>query len=761
VVPQAGEPPRPYIIEGIVTVVFADGVDLSAYNDGFGKASFALASVDRIMDQFQVDGARALFPWEKEAPPPGSSMPDYTRYYEMSFSADVSVAEVVAALSQNPHVAVAEPVWALPMTATPNDPLFNSQWHMTTLNMNVRAAWDSETGSDSIIIAIIDSGVKYTHGDLKGNIWVNPGEDLDGDGVVYDIDDLNGVDDDGNGIVDDLIGYDFFTGISGCHSSEDCYTPDPDPDDFNGHGTHCAGIAAAMTNNSAQISGMAGGWYSGHRSYRGARIMCLRVGASDSYGNGYVNTNNCGTAIQYAARNGAHIINCSWGSQYTSSMGAGMALVDSAGVTICHAAGNEGIIDPDYLDFDPGGMNVLSVAAVENNDTKWSASNYGYEIDVCAYGTNILSTVPSGTARYWGTSMAAPMVCGLAALVRSAMPSLTKEQVDSVIINTCHDVDDVNPSYEGMLGAGRIDAQAALGGLASARFTSTETDGEVPLTVQFTDQSPYLPTAWDWNFGNGDASTEQSPLYTYTEPGVYDVSLIVDDSVTLGPGEEHLTNYIWARADTIRIESATIDRGGTAMLGVYLANTTSISEIQFTIDTDNDDGITCDSFSVAGLRTEYFDYVQYNVISNGIHGILMKADPPNSTSNWLPADTGAILNLYFSALGSATPGAVVEIDTVNYGNKTPNFETRYGNYVPLVVPGLISVVACSRGDIVCDQEINITDLIFLVTYMFQGGSPPDPFYTADIDGNGVGPDIVDLIYLVTYMFQNGPLPPAL
>ncbi len=759
VVSQGDEPARPYVIEGLVTVVFADGVDLSSYNDGFGKASFALASLDRIMDDLQVNEARQLFPWEKNGPTLGSSMPDYTRFYEMSYSADVSVEDVIQALSKNPHVAKVEPVWALPMSATPNDPLFNSQWHMTTLNMNVRAAWDHETGSDSIIIAIIDSGVKYSHSDLKGNIWVNPGEDVDGDRVVYDPDDLNGVDNDGNGVIDDLIGYDFFTGINDCHGSEDCSTPDPNPDDFNGHGTHCSGIAAAMTNNSTTITGMAGGWYNGHRSYRGARIMCLRVGATGTDGNGYVNSNNCGTAIQYAARNGAHIINCSWGSQYTSTMGAGLALVDSAGVTICHAAGNDGTIDPDYLDLDPGGVQVLSVASVENNDTKSGFSNYGYDIDVCAYGGNILSTVPGGTANYWGTSMSSPMVCGLAALVRSAMPSLSKSQVDSVVINTCHAVDDVNPAYDGQLGAGRIDAEAALAGLASARFTSDQTDGNVPLTVQFTDQSPYFPTAWDWGFGNGDVSSLQSPLYTFTEPGVYDVSLIVDDSVTLGPGEEHLTDYIWAQADTVRIESVEIDRGGVATMGVYLANTTPISEIQFTVDVSNTYGITYDSFSVAGLRTEYFDDVQQNVTYSGIRGILMVADPPNSTSNWLPADTGVILNLYFTCPSSATPGAIVTIDTANFGNKAPNFTTRLGDYVPVVIPGQLSVLACGRGDLTCDQEIDIADLIYLVNYMFQNGPWPDPFYTADVDGDGIGPNIADLIYLVSFMFQDGPPPP--
>lgn len=758
--------PEPYIIDGLVTVVFADHADLGNYNDGFKRANFALPTVDAVMEQFDVSSARKLFPWEKQRPDKSSGMPDYTRYWELKFPETYEVSEVIEALEQNPNVALAEPVWALPLAATPNDPSFNSQWHWNNAGLNMEGGWDYETGSDSIKVAIIDSGVNHNHADLRRHLWINAGEDLDGDMEPFDTDDLNGVDDDGNGVIDDLNGYDFFTGISNPHPDEDPGTPDPDYNDFTGHGTGCAGIVSAITNNSNYVAGMAGGWTEAERYYRGVSIMALRVGATAADGNGYVNTNNCGTAIQYAARNGAHVINCSWGSSYTSTMSAGMLLVDSAGVTITHAAGNDNANDSDYLDNDPAGVEVLSVASVTGSDTKSSFSNYGFWVDVSAYGDNILmpwsSQYNPTTTSSWGTSFASPMVAGLAALIRSAMPSLTKEQVDSIIINTADDINDVNPSYFGMLGSGRIDAATALSSLANARFVADVYEGPAPLTVQFTDQSPYSPTAWTWSFGTGDSAYIQNPQYTYNDPGIYDVSLIVDDTVSLGLGEEHLKNLIWVTADTIAIDSVIIERGGTAEVAVRLTNTSLLRELQFAYTFDNDDGVDLDSFSVVGTRTDYFYDVSLNGLSGQNQSIRFRPDDPaGGGSNYLPPDTGAILKLFFSAEVFATPGAVVEIDTTHIGSKTTDLTSIWGELVPVIVPGKVVVNACGRGDVDCSGAIDVQDLVLLVGFMFQGGPPPDPWYTGDVNGDGAGPSIDDLVYLVSYMFGGGPPPPPL
>ncbi|HOP06242.1 MAG TPA: S8 family serine peptidase [candidate division Zixibacteria bacterium] len=768
VVVEGADQPEPHIMPGLVTVVLEDDVNVASLSTSFGLASFAVPTLDDVMAKYQVSQARSIFPWEKERPDKNSNKVDFTRYYELKFPENIDLNEVIDALMQNPHIRQAEPVWAMPLAKDPNDPSWTSQYHIVSTNMNLRGAWDIETGSDSIIFAIVDSGVGYLHPDLTDNIWVNPGEDVDGDHVVYDTDDLNGIDDDGNGVVDDLIGYDFFTGFTGItvHPLEDGGTPDPDPIDFNGHGTHCAGIAAAATNNGVNVSSMAGGWFGGHRSFRGIRIMCLRVGASASDGSGYVNSNNCGSAIQYAARNGAKIVSCSWGSSSTTTMNAAMTLVDSADVTICHAAGNDNCNCPDYLDYDPSGIEVLSVASVGSGDVKSSFSNYGVWVDVSAFGESILSTYTYGAshtntvATQGGTSMACPMVAGLAGLIRSTMPSLTKSQVDSLIESTADDIYGVNPSYDQLLGSGRIDAYNALADLGNAKFSADYTEGQAPLTVNFTDLSPNSPTSWEWTFSDGGSSYDQNPVHTFNDPGIYDVSLVVDDASLLGPGEEHLKNYVWVTADTAHMDSIVAAKGEHIMLPLNLTNTVQIKEIQLNFDMTNSMGITFDSFSVVGTRTEYFNYVQKNVeLSNQYYGILFRTDATGAGSNYLQPGSGPIANLYFYVSPSASAG-VLEIDTLKLGSKVPRMTTIWGDYYPVNIAGKIVVPSCLRGDMNCDGAIAIDDLVFMVAYMFSGGPAPDPFYVIDVNGSGGLPNIEDLVYLVDYMFNGGPQPPA-
>ena len=757
--------PKPFVIPGQVTVVFEDDVDLGGFARGFGKVNFGIPSLDRVLDDFEVTDARNLFPWHKEKPPAGSGRTDMTRFYEIHFPETIDVNDVIEALMQNPSVRLAEPVWAIPVDASPDDPMWPNQWAMEPPepDPDFYHAWDIETGSDSIKFACIDSGVNFKHPDLKKHIWVNPGEDLDGDMVVFDGDDINGVDDDGNGVVDDLIGYDFLTGIGGVWPGEDGGTPDSCPSDFDGHGTHVAGIAAAMTNSGVGVTGIAGGWHGGNRSFRGAQIMCIRVGARGSDGLGYVNSNNCGTGISYAANNGAHVINCSWGTQSTATMVAGMQDVAANGVTIVHAAGNDNADDPDYVDFDPF-TTVLSVAGLgPYSDVKMSMSNYGFWIDVSAPGAQILSTSSEygnpGYVYYWGTSMAAPMVSGLALLIRSAMPSLSKEQVDSLIVLTADTIDHLqDPLYQYKLGSGRINAYKALVDLPNAKFTADITEGNVPLMVQFTDLSPNSPTAWQWSFGTGDDSTVQNPTYTYTEPGVYSVSLLIDDGNPLGLGEEHLKNYIWARADTCRLDSVTRQLAqAQIVMPVYLVNTAQISEIQFAFKFTNSNNVFLDSISTVGLRTENFYDIDSSVWDNSNQRYVIKMKPCHEdSSQYMLPDTGAILALYFDVGCTAIPGEIV-IDTATISFKKPNMSTIWGDYWPLFIPGKLVIPDCDRGDVNCDGELNIVDLTSLVEYLFNYVLSVD-LRGGDVDGNG-GIYVSDITFLVEYMFMNGTPPP--
>jgi subtilisin family serine protease len=764
--------PKPYVIPGRVTIQLEDNVDVQGFTKGFGKVSLGVPSLDQLLDNFGIFNARKLFPWHKVKPSYNPPDLDPSRLFDISFPDTIDVEAVIAALLQNPNIRRAEPVWALPLLASPNDPMWSNQWAMEPPgpDPDYYDAWDIETGSDSIKFGCIDSGVNYKHEDLKGHIWVNPGEDLDGDGVVYDVDDLNNVDDDGNGVIDDLIGYDFLTGLGSCAPGEDCDTRDPDPWDFHGHGTHVAGIAAAMNNNAIGVTGVAGGWHGGHRSFRGVQIMCIRVGGRAADGLGYVNSSDCGTAISYASLNGAQVINASWGSSYNSAMNQGMIDAKNHGVTVVHAAGNDNCDCPDYLDGDPQGHKVLSVAALGPfSDTKASYSNYGAWIDVSAPGSHILSTVSeggvAGYAYYDGTSMAAPMVSGLALLIRSAMPSLTKQQVDSLIINTADNIDAANPGYVGMLGSGRINAHSALVDLPSAKFAADVTEGNVPLLVNFTDMSPNSPSSWLWRFGTGDSSTQQDPQYTYADKGVYSVSLLIDDGNPLGLGEEHLKHYIWARADTCVLDSVEAELGSKVVMPVYLANTALINQIQFAFSFPNTNGVSWDSFSTAGLRTDYFYSVAYNAFdpANKRFSILMRSSHPDS-SHYLSRDTGAILNLYFNVSSGGSLG-VVTVDTATVNAKAPKITAIWGDYWPVFTPGKIVIVpagCCNgdgiRGDVNGSGTISIPDVTYLVAYLKGIGDPPECEEEGDVNGSG-SINVTDVTHLVAYLKGIGP-PPA-
>ncbi len=758
------EQPQPFIIEGMVTVQFAEGVDFGAYNDGFAQASFGIPSLDRLLADYQVKSARKLYNHPSEKGALQGVLAELDRYFELHFDKSIPVEEVIEALSQNPNFKVVEPNWALPLLASPLDSEYGDQWHHEQGNdrdIDSETAWDKDAGKSFVVLGMIDSGVNYGHRDLAANIWVNPGEDLDGDMAVYDPDDLNGIDNDGNGKVDDLVGWDFFSGGFGVWPGEDGGTPDSDPNDFNGHGTHCAGIAAAVTNNSTDVAGVAGGW-GGPRHLRGARIMCLRAGATGTDGNGYLNANNCGEAIIYAVENGVDVISCSWGSQYNSYMAQGMQLCADSGVNVMHAAGNDNNENSDWLDSDPY-TTVLSVAATQQTDNKASFSNYGFWVDISAPGVDILSTVSNeyspGLASYQGTSMSCPMVAGGALLVRSAMPSLTKAQVDSILLNTTDDIYAVNPSYLGKLGTGRLNVGNALAALPHAEFEADVKTGNVPLEVNFTDLTAGSPSAWEWDFGDGGSSFDQNTIHTYTAPGLYQVSLSADVGHALGDGLEIKPHYIWAHADTIRIDTMDANPGETALVPVYLNNTQQVKSIQFAFKLTGISGAqpVPPYATVSGTRADYFESVQLNAYDGffGRYSILLESSAEGE-SQYLTADTGVVMYLHIS-IPSGAEGELA-IDTVTASGKNPEISTIWGDYFPCFEPGILNVGGCAHGDVTCDGTINVSDLTGLVAFLFSSGDPVDA-NGGDVNGDGTI-NVNDVTYLVAYLFSGGPPPPS-
>jgi len=363
------------------------------------------------------------------------------KIYRLKISSPFDPLYVSAKLAKLSEIEWAEPLYLREIVHTPNDPKLTIQHGLT--NVQAEAAWDISKGNSNIIIAIVDTGVDWNHEDLAANIWLND-------------DPINGVDDDQNGFVDDIRGWDF-GGLDG--------TADNDPvEDTPSHGTHVAGISAATTNNSTGVAGL---------GYN-LTIMPVKTSRHDLGDNiiayGY-------EGITYAADNGADIINCSWGGfGYSNAEQEVINYAVSKGSVVVCAAGNDGKND---VIFPAAYDGVLSVGNTNRNDELSTSSNYGRDLDVCAPGSSIYSTWQSSAQPYIylsGTSMASPLAAGLAGLVIDQFPNYTPLQIIEQIRINADNIDNLNPGKENLLGSGRINAYKAVSNrnVKSVRILSHE-----------------------------------------------------------------------------------------------------------------------------------------------------------------------------------------------------------------------------------------------------------------------------------------------
>jgi PKD repeat protein len=516
-----------------------------------GKAG--VRAIDQLNSRYNAVSMTKQFPYTTPRTYNGRVV-DLSGWYKIKFARGVAdVERVVNEYAALPGVLKAEPIGIHTVYGTPNDPSFVNQYHLNQANdhdVDAPEAWDIETGNTSIIVAMLDTGVRYYHKDLggstaaagnfssiQGNMWRNTDEIIG-----------NGIDDDGNGYIDDIVGYDFVSapiaGSNSCWPGEDCTTKDNDPRDFNGHGTHCAGNIAAINNNGYATAAVSGGWGNGaqQQTADGVRVMACRIGSSEKYLGffnievGYVRMDYCAEAFNYAANNGAHIASCSWGSSNSGGIADAIDNFLAAGGLIFKAAGNDDTGDsPDYMS---GRTDIIAVASTEQNDLKSDFSNYGAYVDVSAPGTDILSLYhnhddPNNDyiATVSGTSMATPIAASVAALIWSQNPSWSAAQVRTQLQDSADDIDGLNPAYAGKLGSGRVNAFNAVNTGTPcdvvAAFTANTTSGCAPLNVSFTDQSTGPITSWSWNFGDGNTSTAQNPSHSYNAAGSYTVSLTV------------------------------------------------------------------------------------------------------------------------------------------------------------------------------------------------------------------------------------------
>lgn len=494
---------------------------------------------------------------------------ELTGVYKLQFDQTTDIPAICACLNRDPAVIYAEPNMIARPQAVPNDPYYTSSgaWGQAYADMwgvhaiNVEDAWDTTQG-EGVVVAILDTGVDYGHEDWfndandngvldageQYNIWINPGEDLNSNGVI-DPGEYDGIDNDSNGYVDDLMGYDIIYG-------------DGEPTDLHGHGSHCAGIVSAVADNSIGLAGVA----------PQSKVMIVKAlddqgfGPADEIAEGFI----------YAADNGANIISNSWLSDFSQTMADAIDYAQDKGCVITAAAGNSAQSAVPILPA--GHPGVITAAGIDFNMRPATFTNYGSVVDVCAPAVNILSIRAEGTdfwndgnhfvphldpdARYFrhiGTSAACPMTSGVVALLMSASDSsLSSTILRRTLTRSANEI----VSTEHYIGTGLLDAVNALAtvdtitGIA-AEITSPANDqepisGDMPLQVYGTAAGDsytlelgvgYYPTSWT-TVATGESVTDgllgQLDLTTYTGP--CHLRLRVVDGVLTG--DEHMVFHV-------------------------------------------------------------------------------------------------------------------------------------------------------------------------------------------------------------------------
>jgi subtilisin family serine protease len=401
-----------------------------------GARSVAGAAAPEVLQRHGLHRARALFPGRARAAtvraaraPSGATAPDLGGVYAVDLAAlsERERERKLLALRRDPAVVYVEEDRPMRAFLVPDDPRYPELYGMSKIS--APQAWDTARGAGAVV-AVIDSGLDFGHPDIDANVWTNAGE-IPG----------NGLDDDDNGFADDVRGWDFVGPSAGAP------VPDSDPTDEEGHGTHVAGTVAAEGNNGLGVIGVA--WQ--------ARVMALRGLDSEGFGG----QAELAGAVVYATDQGADVINASWGATgVTQTLRDAVAYALANGVVFVASAGNANL---DVGQFYPASLpGVIAVSAIGPADEKADFSNFGSGIELAAPGVGILS-LQRGTGDYFpldGTSMAAPHVSGVIALVLGRRPTFTVDEVRQVLRSTATDLGGAGKDI--VYGYGRVNAAGAV-----------------------------------------------------------------------------------------------------------------------------------------------------------------------------------------------------------------------------------------------------------------------------------------------------------
>jgi len=423
--------------EGLYSV--ARGVDLSMLNgDDYLHNAFYLKTkgnlrldksklrilnnpeINAILDKINITEIRKPFEqYLNQHLLSGSNSYGIERLLLVSYDSQEDLRLIIDELSKIEDVEYATPIYRRFLTAQePNDPEYHRQNYLNIINAG--KAWEVTVGSQNVIIAFIDSGIDYTHEDLEDNIWINPNEIEN-----------NGHDDDGNGFIDDVRGWDFVGDITAeeAFSKQWKSNNDPRPNHpSNDHGTHVAGLSSAVTNNGIGIASLG-------QNLKILPIKCTPDNINTSQG-GSREIYRTEEAIMYAAAIGADVINCSFaGRNFSPAEQDVINAATAMGSLVVAAAGNDGTDYDEIARFPAYYDNVLAVGGLNSaGEVKSGSSSYGSRIDVYAPSVSLLSTVPDNKyVSKTGTSMSAPLVSALAGLIKSVRPELQPEQISKII----------------------------------------------------------------------------------------------------------------------------------------------------------------------------------------------------------------------------------------------------------------------------------------------------------------------------------------
>lgn len=365
-----------------------------------------------------------------------------SRIFKVIFPEEPSQ-DYISAIISSPEVEYFQKAVVYKVDFIPNDKLISEQWALAKIN--AYKAWDITTGNDSVIVGVIDTGIDYLHPDLKNQMFINAFEDINANGILDALDN-NGIDDDNNGYVDDVIGWDFTdrVGFPFDSTGGDYLLWDNNPADEYGHGTFVAGIIAAETNNNEGISGAAPG------------VKLLNLRAFDP--GGYGEEDDVAAAVIYAVNCGVKVLNMSFGdNSFSYVLRDVLKYARQKGVVLVGSSGNT---SSEQLHYPSAFDEVISTGASTREDYISSFSNTGSTIDLVAPGSEILTTALNSTySSISGTSAAAPYVSAAAALLLSKH-NFNPDEVKQILKSTS---DDIYPDgWDVRSGAGRLNMERAL-----------------------------------------------------------------------------------------------------------------------------------------------------------------------------------------------------------------------------------------------------------------------------------------------------------